>query len=165
MRLRNSSKVALEKTKLPFFKICCAKAWGAPLLESAALSKTLVSSTQSVTGIQQFIKLFWGEASGLGQCSGLFQAVLQAVGIKEAHGFIVFGGHHDTDHSVMFQHLHWLALSGVQKMAEMGFGLVGGESLHVVSLDQIVRFVQIMRNSKNRALCRLSLRQTDLLTK
>jgi hypothetical protein len=41
----------------------------------------------------------------------------------------------------MFQHLHWLALSGVQKMAEMGFGLVGGEGLHVVSLDQIVRFV------------------------
>jgi hypothetical protein len=130
-----------------------------------ALIKTLVSSTQSVWGTQHLVELIRGEACGFGQSRAVLESVLQTVRVKRAHGFIVFGGHHDTDHSVMFQHLHWLALSGVQKMAEMGFGLVGGEGLHVVSLDQIVRFVQIMRNSKNRALCRLSLRQTDLLTK
>jgi len=56
-------------------------------------------------------------------------------------------------------------LSGVQEMAEMGFGLVGGEGLHGFSLARIVRFVQIMRNSKNLAPCRLSLRQTDVLPK
>jgi len=43
--------------------------------------------------------------------------------------------------------------------------LVGGEGLHGFSLARIVRFVQIMRNSKNLAPCRLSLRQTDVLPK
>jgi hypothetical protein len=46
----------------------------------------------------------------------------------------------------VLQHLHRLSLGGVEELAELGFGLVGGEGLHVVSLDQIVRFVQIMRN-------------------
>jgi hypothetical protein len=35
--------------------------------------------------------------------------------------------------------LHGLSLSGVQELAELGFGLVGCEGLHVFSLARIER--------------------------
>ena len=44
--------------------------------------------------------------------------MLQTVRVKRAHGFIVFGRHHDTHHAVVLQHLHRLSLGGVEELAE-----------------------------------------------
>jgi hypothetical protein len=39
----------------------------------------------------------------------------------------------------VLHHLYRLSLSGVQELAELGFGLVGGEALHGFSLARIER--------------------------
>jgi hypothetical protein len=116
------------------------------LLERAALIKTLVSSTQSVWGTQQLVELVRGEPCGFGQSHALLESVLQTVRVKRAHGFVVFGRHQDTHHPVVLQHLHRLSLGGVEELAELGFGLVGCEALHVFSLARIVRFERIIES-------------------
>jgi hypothetical protein len=56
--------------------------------------------------------------------------VLQAVGVKLTHGFVVVRGDHDADHPIATHVAHRLALRQIDEMAELGFGFVGGQGLH-----------------------------------
>ena len=47
--------------------------------------------------------------------------MLQAVGVKGAHGFEVLDADHDAHHSVMLEHAHRLTLRTIQKLAKSVF--------------------------------------------
>ena len=83
---------------------------------------------------QQIFQQPRGQARLLCLGRRVHQGVLQAVGIKLTHGFIVVRLNHDADHTIAAHDAHRLALRQIDKMAELGFGFVGGQGLHGVNI-------------------------------
>ena len=92
---------------------------------------------------QQVFQHLWGQACTFSLGRRVHQGVLQAVGLELAHGFVVVRRDHDADHQITADDAHGLTVRQIDEMAELGFGFVGGESLHDLNIapkDRIVRF-------------------------
>lgn len=117
-RVSNSAKLACENSRHPRCGKLRNRRAGTEPCNSAALIKTLVSSTARSTLIgQQGVQHLGGHASGGGLFPGTRQGVLQAVGIKRPHGLVVLSRHHHPHHAVAPGNLNRAALRAVNEFA------------------------------------------------
>jgi hypothetical protein len=72
--------------------------------------------------------------------------VLEAVGVKGAHGFKVLHTNHHPHHAVVLEYAHWFALRPIQEFAESRFSLISGKSLHTIFLEDQYRLIYPKRS-------------------